>query len=167
MFSFSKSVLTRWGVAIATVGLALLLTFQIDSIASRTPFALFFAAVMIATWYGGRKPGLLVIALSVVLTKYFLIAPLRSLWLTDQSFFQLATFVLVAAVINWLTAARQNSENLLREREAHYRLLFENNPLPLWVYDVETLAFMAVNEAAVRAYQFSREEFLAMTIKDI
>ena len=64
-------------------------------------------------------------------------------------------------------AARQNSENLLREREANYRLLFENNPLPLWVYDVETLAFIAVNEAAVRAYQYSREEFLAMTIKDI
>ncbi|HWR72643.1 MAG TPA: GAF domain-containing protein, partial [Nitrospirota bacterium] len=48
-----------------------------------------------------------------------------------------------------------------------YRLLFENNPLPLWVYDRETLAFLAVNDAAVRKYGYSREEFLAMTIADI
>ncbi len=51
--------------------------------------------------------------------------------------------------------------------ERHYRLLFENNPQPMWVYDLETLRFLAVNGAAVRHYGYSREEFLAMTIKDI
>jgi PAS domain S-box-containing protein len=47
------------------------------------------------------------------------------------------------------------------------RLLFERNPHPMWVYDVDTLAFLAVNDAAVHHYGYSREEFLAMTIKDI
>ncbi len=55
----------------------------------------------------------------------------------------------------------------LREAEAKYRSLFENNPLPMWVYDLETLAFLEVNDAAVRHYGYEPEEFLAMTIKDI
>ena len=46
-------------------------------------------------------------------------------------------------------------------------MLFEASPTPMWVYDAETLAFLAVNDAAVRHYGYSREEFLAMTIKDI
>jgi diguanylate cyclase (GGDEF)-like protein/PAS domain S-box-containing protein len=48
-----------------------------------------------------------------------------------------------------------------------YRLLFERNPLPMWVYDYETLRFLAVNEATIQLYGYSREEFLAMTINDI
>jgi PAS domain S-box-containing protein len=64
-------------------------------------------------------------------------------------------------------AERRRTEQALRESEARYRLLFEANPHPMWVYDVETLAFLAVNEAAVYQYGYSREEFLAMTIKDI
>jgi PAS domain S-box-containing protein len=51
--------------------------------------------------------------------------------------------------------------------EERYRHLFENNPLPAWVYDLETLNFIAVNEAAVRHYQYSREEFLRLTTDDI
>jgi PAS domain S-box-containing protein len=48
-----------------------------------------------------------------------------------------------------------------------YRLLFENNPLPMWVFDTETLSFLAVNEAAQLHYGYSQEEFLGMTIRDI
>jgi PAS domain S-box-containing protein len=51
--------------------------------------------------------------------------------------------------------------------ERRYRLLFEANPQPCWVYDLETLAFLAVNDAAVKRYGWSREQFLAMTIADI
>jgi PAS domain S-box-containing protein len=55
----------------------------------------------------------------------------------------------------------------LRQREERYRLLFDANPHPMWVYDLETLAFLEVNDAAVAHYGFTREEFLAMTIADI
>ncbi len=55
----------------------------------------------------------------------------------------------------------------LRDSEARYRMLFEANPLPMWVYDTETLRFLAVNPAAVGAYGYSADEFLAMTILDI
>jgi PAS domain S-box-containing protein len=51
--------------------------------------------------------------------------------------------------------------------EEKYRDLFNLHPLPLWLYDFETLRFLDVNEAAIRHYGYSREEFMGMTIKDI
>jgi PAS domain S-box-containing protein len=62
---------------------------------------------------------------------------------------------------------RHRAEQKLRDSEARYRLLFESNPNPMWVIDVETLAFLAVNQAAIDHYGYSREEFLSMTIADI
>jgi two-component system cell cycle sensor histidine kinase/response regulator CckA len=55
----------------------------------------------------------------------------------------------------------------LGDAGAPYQVLFEGNPRPMWVYDVQSLAFLAVNEAAVLWYGYSRDEFLSMTIKDI
>lgn len=51
--------------------------------------------------------------------------------------------------------------------EASFQLLFEHNPQPMWVYDLETLRFLAVNHAAVAKYGYSRDEFLQMAITDI
>lgn len=55
----------------------------------------------------------------------------------------------------------------LTANERYYRMLFEHNPHPMWVYDKKTLRFLSVNEAAVRQYGYTREEFLQMTIADI
>ena len=64
-------------------------------------------------------------------------------------------------------AWRRNMEEQLREGEDRYRRMFETNPEPMWVYDVGTLAFLAVNDSAVAHYGWSREEFLAMTVADL
>jgi PAS domain S-box-containing protein len=61
----------------------------------------------------------------------------------------------------------KQSEEARRASEERYRLLFEGNPQPTWVFDEKTLAFLAVNEAACKSYGYSREELLAMTIADI
>jgi PAS domain S-box-containing protein len=55
----------------------------------------------------------------------------------------------------------------LRESEERYRSLFEITPNPMFIYDLGSLRFIAVNDAAVRHYGYSREEFLAMDIMDI
>ena len=62
---------------------------------------------------------------------------------------------------------RKNTDQLLNQEKEKYRSLFNLSPIPKWVYDVETLQFLDVNEASIKHYGFSREEFLAMTIKDI
>ena len=64
-------------------------------------------------------------------------------------------------------SGRWRAEEDLRASEKQYRLLFDSNPNPMWVFDLETLAFLEVNEAAVQHYGYSRDEFLAMTITDI
>lgn len=51
--------------------------------------------------------------------------------------------------------------------EIKYRSLFENNPMPLWIMDVETLGFLDVNESALKHYGYSREEFLAINSVDL
>ncbi len=61
----------------------------------------------------------------------------------------------------------QERTTSLLQSEERYRHLFEYNPLPLWVFDTKTLAFIEVNNAAINHYGYSRDEFLTMTIKDI
>ena len=55
-----------------------------------------------------------------------------------------------------------HAQNTLRESEARYRILFEGNPHPLWVFDQVSLEFLAVNDAALRSYGYTRHEFLAL-----
>ncbi|HYU41524.1 MAG TPA: PAS domain S-box protein, partial [Vicinamibacteria bacterium] len=62
---------------------------------------------------------------------------------------------------------RKEAELKLHESEEQYRVLFENNPHPMWVHDVDTLAFLAVNDAALSHYGYTRDEFLSMTALDI
>jgi hypothetical protein len=62
---------------------------------------------------------------------------------------------------------RRQAELALRESEERYRTLFEHNPQPMWVFDRETLRFLAVNDSAIRLYGYSREDFLGMTIEQI
>lgn len=61
---------------------------------------------------------------------------------------------------------RRRTEHALRESEERYRLLFDRNPQPMWVHDLQTRRFLAVNEAALRLYRYSRDEFLLMDSVD-
>ena len=62
---------------------------------------------------------------------------------------------------------RKLAADRLSASERRYRELFLAHPMPMWVYDLETMRFLAVNDAAVEKYGWSREEFLAMTLRDI
>jgi PAS domain S-box-containing protein len=62
---------------------------------------------------------------------------------------------------------QKQTDQFFAERQDIFRSLFYDIPLPMWVYDLDTLAFLDVNHAAMRQYGYSREEFLSMTIKDI
>jgi len=63
--------------------------------------------------------------------------------------------------------AEKDAERLLKESELQYKLLFEQNPIPMWIYDKKTYRFLEVNNAAVDKYGYSKEEFYNMTLFDI
>ena len=66
-----------------------------------------------------------------------------------------------------LAIERVRAEESVRKSEAMFRLLFSHTPLPMWVFDTETLQFLQVNEATTKAYGFSESEFRHMSVRDI
>ena len=73
----------------------------------------------------------------------------------------------VIADITRRKEAEQALLDQLGRSEEEYRTLFDLHPNPIWVYDLETLRFLAVNAATVRQYGYSRQELASMTIADI
>jgi len=96
-----------------------------------------------------------------------------SLWvdIIDAFFLPILIFPLIYYMgirqTNSQIAERKLAEKAVRQSEEKYHYMFANNPQSMWVYDLETLAFLEVNDAAINHYGYSREEFLSMTIKDI
>ncbi len=90
-------------------------------------------------------------------------------WMHDEMLMKRDTAGNPTEIVGYWTDVtdRYTAELSLKESEERYRQLFESNPQPMWVYDLETLAFLAVNDAAIAKYGYSRDEFLALTIKDI
>lgn len=74
-------------------------------------------------------------------------------------------YVLLTGLALYLYSNR--SFNKLSKLEKQYRNLFEKNPNPMWVYDLKTLKFLAVNQAALKTYGYTEAEMLKLTILDI
>ncbi|MDI1237976.1 MAG: PAS domain S-box protein [Polaromonas sp.] len=90
-------------------------------------------------------------------------------WIADRAYPVVhadGTVVRVVGTAQDITA-RKLSEQALADSEKRYAALFEGGPTPMWVFDEETRAFLAVNLAATEEYGYSRDEFLAMTLYDL
>ncbi len=72
----------------------------------------------------------------------------------------------IAATISAMLA-RRTAQETLAANERRYRLLFEDHPHPMWIYDTETLRIIKVNDAAVRHYGYPRERFEQLTLLDL
>jgi len=86
--------------------------------------------------------------------------------LDEAAFLALHDAVLARKLEDKLTQLRDLNRKL-HESEQNYRQLFEANPQPMWVYDLRTLLFLAVNDAAIDHYGYSRDEFLSMVFTDL
>jgi PAS domain S-box-containing protein len=80
-------------------------------------------------------------------------------------------FVLVILILTYTLIVQLRRREVLiaalNAGEQRYRYLFDANPQPMWIYDYETLEFIAVNDATVNMYGYTREEFLSLSILDI
>ncbi len=93
--------------------------------------------------------------------RFTIVANITGYWVS------FAILFIVYSLLHRQISTRKQLEDTLRESQQRYRNLFEVNPHPLWVYDLENLNFLAVNEVAIKQYGYSQTEFLSMTIKDI
>jgi PAS domain S-box-containing protein len=193
----------RYALGLATWAVAVAITYAIAPYLVKTIFILFWPAVFVSAWYGGRGPAYLVIVLSVLAVDHFMVVP-RGLSLPEEpsDIVSLGFFLLLGVGVTELTtgfrrssaraqgaetesAARaaalqdqameleMQAEELVRanlglqQSEARFRRLFEDNPLPMWLFDKASLRFLDVNNSAIRQYGYSRADFLRMTVRDI
>ena len=81
-----------------------------------------------------------------------------------------ASFMEVIAKVGELLGKvhiRTKTEATLRSSQEQYRLLFQGNPNPMWIYDSDSLQFIAVNDAAIQQFGYDRDDFLKMTLADL
>ena len=137
------------------------------------------AAVAAAAYLPGTRetPGLTLLAVGVVQALAFQLRPaflgisiagvglafVRGGDSLAAHLVRIAVFVLLAGAVVALRHGRRRTV----EAEQQYQMLFDRNPLPMWLYDDDTLAFLAVNQAAIDIYGYSREEFARMTLVDV
>ena len=116
MNSRNQALIFRYGAAVLAFGAALLITQLLWPLIDPAATPLFFAAVMVAAFYGGLGPGLVATALSTWAIDYFFIPPFNMLELTVANLVRAGVFVLVAIIISWLNAARKKLMDDLSER---------------------------------------------------
>ena len=103
----------RFGLAVVTVVAALLITTSLQEYTDITP--LFYAAIVVSAWFGGRGPGLLAVVLSELVIDYYLVAPYYSLGLGLKPISFLVVFGLLALLTSWMSTQRKEAEAALRQ----------------------------------------------------
>lgn len=164
--TFQQSIFFRAAAAALCVLSAFLITTQVEAIAARTPFGLFYASVAIATWFGGRYVGFGTLVLSAIAGGYFIL-PLETGSKPDPSgLLQLATFVLVGLIFVFLTSRLKVGTALIRESEAQYRTLFEYSPYGILIADKES-NYIDANRRMCGMLGYEHSELVGMNAADI
>ena len=103
----------RYGLAVVSVAAALLITISLVKYTDITP--LFYAAIVVSAWFGGRGPGLLAVVLSELAIDYYLVEPLYTLGLGSKSISFLVVFGILALLTSWMSTKRREAEVALRQ----------------------------------------------------
>lgn len=122
-------------------------------------------------WFSGRQRSLGLATACAGLTVFAAMFPAA---LLIQWAWPAATFVprifgvsTFCAAIGMILIVLEEDAISVRRKMAEYRLTFDTNPHPLWIYDAQTLEFLAVNQAACATHGYTHEEFLKLRLPDI
>ncbi|MEH2234345.1 MAG: ATP-binding protein [Nostoc sp.] len=108
--------LLKYGVAIGSTAIALLLSLWLEPLISRTIGAFFYIAIVASTWYGGFQPGIVTVVLSTLAIDYYLIPPRYQLGINQpEDILRLGLFLLVALIINLVTGNLQYSRQKIHQ----------------------------------------------------
>ncbi|MFN6565140.1 MAG: ATP-binding protein [Nostoc sp. ChiSLP01] len=126
MQSRNRSWQKSYGIAVLASGLALLFSLLISPLLENITFSVFFAAVVLSSWYGTRGSSLLVTVLCSLAINYFFLKPTYSLSIsTLDSLIRLGLFVILSLLTTEVNAAWRRTELKLRESETRYREMAE------------------------------------------
>jgi len=103
----------RYGLAVAAVAVALLITRSLEKYTDITP--LFYAAIVISAWFGGIGPGLLAVVLAELSIDYYFVEPLYALGLGPKPYSFLIVFGVLAVLTSWMSSKRRRAEEGLRQ----------------------------------------------------
>ena len=165
-----------WGFALLAPAGALLVRGMLDPILGPdAPLLVFTLAVLLASWYGGRGPGLLAILLSVLLGWFFFLVPAQSLATPNlRDMVRVFLFVLIGLVANelneaWRTERRRAAESAraLQESEERYRLLEENVREYAFIFLDPEGRITGWNPGAEAIMGYSEAEMLGKHISEI
>lgn len=163
----SKRLLLQYGVSLLAFSTALLLTHLLWPVLEPSGATLFFAAIMVAAFYGGLGPGLLVSTLSTLAIDYYFVPPFSTFELSVSNVARAGVFLLVAVMTSWLNASRKRLMESIRERDGEREKLLTqisgfNEELRRKVA-VATLELTAANNALLQTQQrLTRSERMAV-----
>lgn len=169
----SGELLLRYGVAVLSVAVALVITLSLWRVMEPIRFLFLFAAVMFSAWYGGFGSGLLATALAAFASAYYLMAPFYTLAVSPENILRLVMFVVIASLITYLSASRQRANKLLRQqaedlRQSEQRFHGAFEGASIGVALVSTAGhFLQVNRSLCEIVGFSEGELLTKNFQDI
>jgi PAS domain S-box-containing protein len=146
MLRVERSPLLRYVFVMLVVAVALLLSLMMEPVINRTPFALFYAAVMLSAWYGGLGHGLLATVLSAAAGAYFFLPPARTLDLELRDIISVLLFLMVASLISTLTDSRRRAQRILSVSETRFRTMIEQSPFSVQIISPDGMT-RQVNQA--------------------
>ncbi|HEY9667642.1 MAG TPA: PAS domain S-box protein, partial [Coleofasciculaceae cyanobacterium] len=182
--------LLRYGVAVVSVALALVLTLLLQSLLTPTVLPLFFLAVTFSTWYGGRGAGFVATLLSVLATRYFLLPPLHSFFpVPGAAIIELVVFSLVTLLISMLEidlrVVQRRSRNqlieleqtaaTLRESEARFRAAAESSFDAIYILrsvrdktrEVVDFQFVDLNEHGAKLISLAKADAIGQNLCEL
>jgi PAS domain S-box-containing protein len=163
----ARHQLLRYGLAVFSVALALLLTFLLRLLFPPTLFVFFYGAVAITARYGGVAAGFLSAVLSVVVVNYFFIDPNYSLQSAGiGSFVYLGVFVLTALLISSLSTDRKQAEAALKESQELFENFMNYSPTTAFIKDAEG-RYVFVNRSFEQLLGQPSTELLGKTDADL
>ena len=174
-YRLSRTRRYRWA-AMIVVGLALVAPFLTAILSKTDPLRsyqsllfLLISVILSALLLSGRQT---IVAVLLIVTGLFLI-PLYVPALRSSMIFSgpillvVVTAILLTLAVEYRERYLLSRQTKLAQSEMRYRLLFEDNPQPMLVYDRQTLQILDANRAAVTHYGYTKKEFLSLSVKDI
>ncbi len=132
MHTRKRPVISNYGLPVLSVGAVLIIGRWLDLHLHAAPVSLFICAVAVSAWFGGFRPGLLAMVLSILAFKYYFVPPIYSLVLGTAEIPRLIVFSLAALFVGSLSARQRNATEALRESEQRFRDYAEAAKAWLW-----------------------------------